>query len=126
MSSDNGIYILQTLDGYRVINAQAIDNIYWQFLCCDSPNIIEKENEDVSYIEMCTHCGTYNPKGVHSNKINLFILKDYFGDAQVFQTQERAMMEATRLYHDILDDDYGLLEYGISFIKGFEDKEFPK
>ena len=75
---------------------------------------------------MCTHCGTYNPKGVHSNKINLFILKDYFGDAQVFQTQERAMMEATRLYHDILDDDYGLLEYGISFIKGFEDKEFPK
>ena len=28
MSADNGIYILQTLDGYRVVHAQAIENIY--------------------------------------------------------------------------------------------------
>lgn len=29
MSADNGIYILKTLDGFRVIHAQAIDNLYW-------------------------------------------------------------------------------------------------
>jgi len=28
MSADNGIYILQSLDGFRVIYASAIDNIY--------------------------------------------------------------------------------------------------
>ena len=30
MSADNGIYILQTKDGFRVMCTQAIDNIYWQ------------------------------------------------------------------------------------------------
>lgn len=29
MSADNGIYILQTLDGFRVKHTQAIDNLYW-------------------------------------------------------------------------------------------------
>jgi len=28
MSADNGIYILESLDGFRVIHAQAIENIY--------------------------------------------------------------------------------------------------
>lgn len=30
MSADNGIYILQTKDGFRVSHAQAIENINWQ------------------------------------------------------------------------------------------------
>ncbi len=30
MSADNGIYILQTKDGFRVAHAQAIDNIYFE------------------------------------------------------------------------------------------------
>ena len=35
MSADNGVYILKTPDGkngfeYRVVHAQAIDNIYWE------------------------------------------------------------------------------------------------
>ena len=29
MSSDNGIYILVTKDGFRVVHTQAIDNIYY-------------------------------------------------------------------------------------------------
>lgn len=29
MSADNGIYILKTKDQYRVIYAQAIENLYW-------------------------------------------------------------------------------------------------
>jgi len=28
MSADNGIYILQTIDGFRVVHVQAIENIY--------------------------------------------------------------------------------------------------
>lgn len=29
MSADNGIYILQTSDGYRVAHLQAIENLFW-------------------------------------------------------------------------------------------------
>lgn len=32
MSSDNGIYILQTKDQFRVIHAQGIDNLFWSFV----------------------------------------------------------------------------------------------
>jgi len=32
MSADNGIYVLKLKDQYRVIEAQAIDNIGWSFL----------------------------------------------------------------------------------------------
>lgn len=32
MSADNGIYILECKDQYRVIHAQAIENLYWTFL----------------------------------------------------------------------------------------------
>lgn len=31
MSADNGIYILKLKDQYRVIEAQAIGNLYWSF-----------------------------------------------------------------------------------------------
>lgn len=29
MSSDNGLYILHTIDGYRVRHLQAVENVYW-------------------------------------------------------------------------------------------------
>lgn len=32
MSADNGIYILETKDQYRVAHLQAIDNIYWSHI----------------------------------------------------------------------------------------------
>ena len=32
VSADNGIYILKTKDQYRVIHAQAIENIYWSHI----------------------------------------------------------------------------------------------
>ena len=32
MSADNGIYILKTKDQYRVIHAQAIDNLSWSHI----------------------------------------------------------------------------------------------
>ena len=36
MSADNGIYILKTKDQYRVIHAQAIDNLSWSLIKRDS------------------------------------------------------------------------------------------
>jgi hypothetical protein len=35
MSADNGIYILKTKDQYRVIEAQAIENLWWSFIKWD-------------------------------------------------------------------------------------------
>jgi hypothetical protein len=36
MSADNGIYILKTKDQYRVIHAQAIDNLWWSAINSES------------------------------------------------------------------------------------------
>jgi len=38
MSADNGIYILKTKDQYRIVHAQAIENLNWSFknLSCDN------------------------------------------------------------------------------------------
>ncbi len=40
MSADNGIYILKTKDQYRVIHAQAIENLYWSFITENEVHII--------------------------------------------------------------------------------------
>ncbi len=40
----------------------------------------------------------------------------YFKDAKVLTTREEAYAEVRRLYDEIMEDDYPLLEYGISEI----------
>jgi len=96
MSADNGIYILQTKDGFRVIEAQAIENLwYWGWE--DGPG------------------SGLNPR----------YLKKYFGKAERFCTEEEAWKEASRLFKEIMDGDFPILEYGITPI--FEPEvEFPK
>jgi len=90
MSADNGIYILQTKDGYRVVHAQAIENIY------------------------------------DGDGFNLQAVADYFGKSNVLVTEQEAWGEAKILYDEIMNDDYcPILEYGVQFIKGMEDKPFP-
>lgn len=100
MSADDGIYILQSKDGYRIIHAQAIENLYWW-------NIDGKKEHYFA--------GKLNPK----------ILLDYFGDCEVFKIKEEAYKEADRLYNRYVED-FGYVEYGINFIYGWEDKEFPE
>ena len=102
MSADNGIYILQSKDGFRVIHAQAIENLCWW----------NTEDKDTS-------------KWEERSEINPKVLKDYFEKSKVFKTKEEALKEAFRLYDEI-EREYYLIEYGISFIIGWEDKEFPK
>ncbi|MEG1523856.1 MAG: hypothetical protein RR475_02390 [Clostridia bacterium] len=36
MSADNGIYILKCKDQYRVVHAQAIENLHWSFVTGES------------------------------------------------------------------------------------------
>ena len=90
MSADNGIYILQTKDGYRVVHAQAIENIY------------------------------------RDGRFHLQSVVNYFGRCNVLITEQEAWGEAKILYNEIMNDDYcPILEYGVSFIKGMENQEFP-
>ena len=120
ISSDNGIYILQSTDGYRVIHAQAIENLYWWKQCCNKPGSIDAEDDNGFYYHKCTNCGS-KIEYIRKNELNPEILLEYFGKSKVFKTNTEVFTEATRLYEKTL-----LLEYGISFIRGWEDKDFPK
>jgi hypothetical protein len=95
MSADNGIYILQSKDGYRITHAQAIENLYWD----------EDQRCEVQQLQ---------PKK----------LERYFGKCKVFKTRREALKEADRLYQDIIKN-CGICEYGISFISGWENRRFP-
>ena len=90
MSADNGIYILKS-DGpeWRVIEAQAIENIYWNEKtksCADQPYFNQKE------------------------------VVRYFGRCEVFLSEEEVDVEACRLVQEIADSACPILEYGISVI----------
>ena len=123
MSADNGIYILKTLDGYRVVLAQNIDNLYWweTWTCCGNPVPCKKDGEDY-----CLHCGNALPAHERRDELNPLAIAEYFGPCNVVQTEVEAWEEARALYEAILEDDYcPILEYGVQFVKGMEDEEFP-
>jgi len=125
MSADNGIYILHSKDGYRVAHLQAIENIYWWDTCCDNPNVVEKEHDEIYVIPICLNCGTERPDAEERSEICPKRLKEMFGDAKYFETREEAFEEACRMYNEIMNDDFcPIVEYGIQFIE--YDKEFPK
>ncbi len=126
MSADNGIYILQSLDGYRVIEAGAIENLNWHHTCCNNPNVIDEEaGEDCMFHQKCINCNTLDPISEPRDELCPDMLKQYFGKCTVYDTQSEALEEATNIFEEILDDDMGIVEYGISFVTGWEDKFFP-
>ena len=135
MSSDNGIYVLQTLDGWRVSHLQAIENIYWWPTCCDNPDIHETyacnlaeaaSIEDIYYHEQCNNCKTIDPEWEQREQINPNTIYNYFKDSLVYQSEEEAMKKADEIYAGIINDDFcGLIEYGIQVINGLEEMEFP-
>jgi len=88
MSADNGIYIHKFKDGWRVIHAQAIENIYWW-------NTDEKDSS----------------KWENRNEINPKVLWDYFKKSPLFKTKKEALDYAEELY-----EEYGWTEYGICLI----------
>jgi len=93
MSADNGIYIGKFPKDigheYRVIHAQAIENL----------EFFDKEEDAKKY-------AGENPRAI----------VEYFGGAPVY-SETRAFHEAQRMEKEILSDDFcPILEYGISTI----------
>jgi len=120
MSADNGIYVLKTKDGYRVEHLQAIENLYWWYVCCKKPKI---RDCIINYI--CQNCKTINPVLERKNEICPDRLKEMFGKCKVYKTQINAIKKAEKIFNEVLHDDYcPIVEYGIQFIN--YDKEFPK
>ena len=97
MSADNGIYILQAKDGYRVVHAQAIENLWWW----------DDGTEDKRW------------------KLNPKYIFDYFGNCKVLKSRQEALAEATKIYDELMKSEMPIVEYGIQSIDGWEDKEFP-
>lgn len=96
MSADNGIYIAKFPDGYRVIEAMAIENI--NYYPKDSPEYLNE-------------------------------LKQYFGNAEVYDSRAEALVAAGEMEDKILSSNYPVLEYGISYIgeyPGFDEQSAIK
>lgn len=121
MSADNGVYILESIDGFRVTEAQAIDNLWWWW---DDPRLYDEE-----FVKAQEARGIENPyagSGRAYDQLNPKELLKYFGKCKVFKTREEALDEANRIYEEIMSDDFcPVCEYGIQFIHGWENKDFP-
>ena len=93
MSADNGVYIgvfpIKDSDQkeYRVIHAQAIENV------------MEKYEDDI------------NDEYRDSTIFNYFKLAN-----KIHTDKTEALNEACEIYEEIMNDDFGICEYGISFI----------
>ena len=91
MSADNCVCVLKTPDGkngfeYRVVHAQAIENIYW---------------DDNS-------TNNNNPEGDPTQIVN------YFGRCNPLTNEDNAVQLAEGMAKEILADDFcPVLEYGI-------------
>jgi len=59
----------------------------------------------------------YYPKGSQERKDTL---NRYFGASKVFQTKEEAILEGHRMEEEIMNSDYPILEYGVSYIGEYE------
>lgn len=101
MSSDTGIYILQTngpytADGkqtfeFRVAYLSAVENYMW-----DDAKKAESNNPDI-WIKNA---------------------REMWKDCTVFTDEDDALKKAASMYHDMMNsDDFMILEYGISFIE---------
>ena len=100
MSADNGVYILKSKDGYRVVHAMAIENLnwWWNDSILYNDRFVAKMKED----------GSINPYreigGAMREELNPRELINYFGRCKVFKTEEEALSEANRIYHEIISD----------------------
>jgi hypothetical protein len=103
---------------------QAIENIYWWNTCCDNPKIKYFDNDDMLVEEECQNCGQYNPKAEERDEICPDRLKEMFGNCKVFKTEIEALAEAQRIYNEIMQCPFPIVEYGIQIIN--YDGEFPK
>jgi len=98
MSADNGIYILET-DGpeFRVSHLQNIEDYAWQ-------SIPTKEQ-------------SYDGHHTDDPDIHIKNARRMWEKCEVFTDKTKALIEAGRQYDEIMNSDFPICEYGISFIK---------
>lgn len=116
MSADNGVYIFKSLEGYRVTHAQAIENLYWWY---DDERMYENSHWDKLQEEHGCIPHEFT-QGKEKEELNPKMIISYFGKCKVFSNEFEAFQEAKRIH-----DEHSYTEYGISYIKGWEDKPFP-
>jgi hypothetical protein len=118
MSADNGIYILKTKNDYRVTEGQCIENIYWWWE--------DERLYDENYVDGLDVANPfYNQPGEIRAEINPYYLKIYFNNAIICDTREEADKVAMSLYDNIMKGEFPICEYGIQYVSGWEDKDFP-
>jgi len=78
MSADNGVYVLQTSDGFRVAHAQAIENIF-----------------------------EYNPPNFSEN-LDPEMAREYFKGSSVYSSYEAAMEHAVKVLRRVPVCEYGV------------------
>ncbi len=86
MSADNGIYILKTKDQYRVIHAQAIDNLWYSH---------------------------FTKSNVSEEMVPTRIV-DYFGDCKYTRNQKLARKIASNMANHTSILEYGIIEFEIN------------
>lgn len=89
MSADNGIYILKTKDQYRVIHAQAIENVYW-----------EHDNRIAYYLNS------------RNNMLVPSRVVEFWGNTRYTKSEEIALKVANAMLNNI-EKNCGICEYGI-------------
>lgn len=97
MSADNGIYIARFKCGHPIET------------CKDDG--FEYRVTHAQAIENCE----LDPEKYSKELIDAYRVS-YFGRSEVYFTREDAQKEAWRLHDEIMDDDFAVLEYGISEI----------
>ena len=96
MSADNGIYILQTTTDfpngyeYRVAHLLAVENYQWD-------DKIKNYTDDPD--------------------IQIEHARGMWKNSKVFHNRESALKEADKLYQEIMNGEFPVIEYGISFIE---------
>jgi hypothetical protein len=59
----------------------------------------------------------YDPVGSKERKD---CLKDYFGTSKIYQSKDEAIVAAHKLYDEIMNDDFPVVEYGVRYIGEYE------
>ncbi len=51
-----------------------------------------------------------------NKKYNYKVLRDYFKDSPIFKIEEEALVYGAKLYKEIMESDFPVLEYGINIV----------
>ena len=101
MSADNGIYILGTTETIPIIDVRGYQTV--------SEQVKSYRPAHVQAIDNLDYCEKQNPA-----LLSIYLLETW-GDARCYRSGDAALAQA-----QIMADDLGYVEYGISMIERFD------